>query len=76
MKRYVRSNKTMSVSSADTDNLEGMMYELYDNYGDEDMSMSQIVSMFVEHIEEVYPEMEISKTDLRRIGKELYHRYF
>lgn len=81
MKRYVKSSKTISISPTDMDNLEGMMSEIYHNYGyhnygNEDMSMSQVVSMFVEHIEEVYPDMDISKTDLRRIGKELYNQYF
>lgn len=76
MKRYVKSSKTISISPTDMDNLEGMMSEIYHNYGDEDMSMSQVISMFVEHIEEVYPDMGISKTELRRIGKELYNQYF
>lgn len=76
MKRYVKSSKTISISPTDMDNLEGMMSEIYHNYGNEGMSKSQVVSMFIEHIEEVYPDIGISKTDLRRIGKELYNQYF
>lgn len=70
--------------------LEDMMYQMYDNYKYEDIRKSDMITMWIEHIQvayqqnkdyaEDYPELyqeinSLTDAQLRNIGTQLYDKY-
>ena len=56
--------------------LDEVMYNVYEEYVDDDYSEDEVVSVFVEHVLDEYPAIDTTDDELNDIGHELYDRYF
>lgn len=65
--------------SADDDEIQALdevMYNVYEEYVDDDYSEDEVVSVFVEHALDKYPAIDMTDDELNGTGHELYDRYF
>lgn len=76
MKRYIKASNNIALSTSDWIKLDQVMAEIYHNHGSEQMNKAEACSLFASEVEGKYPDTQLSRSELRRLGNELFDRYF
>lgn len=76
MKRYISASKKIELSTANYEYMNSVMCELYHNYGGDEISKQDLLTIFTDTVVDNYPNLELNRTDIRKIGSALYNNYF